>query len=239
MRPPCASAMRREIDRPSPTPGRSRAEAPRRKGSKIRSRSSRSTPIPSSDTASTARSPSRAAETTTFPPAGEYLIAFESRLFSTWATRAGSHLARSGSDGACSSTAWRGLASSKSSTASRARSRRSHSATESATRPASIRDASRKSSSSRSRRATCRPSTSTVWRIRSSGGSGRSGRTRASATLSAASGLRRSWATAATKASWSSRCRSSPSAIWLNVAANARSSAGPSAAARADRSPRP
>ncbi len=57
--------------------------------------------------------------------------------------------------------------------------------------------------------------------------------------MSTLSGFLRSWATPAKKVICASRCEASAVAISLNRTAMSRSSAGPSSAARALRSPRP
>ena len=91
MLPPCASTISRETARPRPVPVMPVAPAsPRKNFVKMRLCCSSGIPRPSSCTAIRTPPPLRAATSWTVPPSGEYLIAFESRLPTTCASRPGS-----------------------------------------------------------------------------------------------------------------------------------------------------
>ena len=103
--PPCVSTISRATARPRPVPAiRAEASELRKNFSKTRSRSASSIPMPWSLTISTARSPSSSTCTRTAPPAGEYLIAFESRFPITCASRSRSPSITTASSGSSSTS---------------------------------------------------------------------------------------------------------------------------------------
>src|SRR5439155_17602131 len=86
--PPCASTISRESTRPRPVPEMPCvAASPRKNFVKTCACCSRGIPKPWSRTETETQLSSREIETSTAPPSGEYLIAFESRLATTWASR--------------------------------------------------------------------------------------------------------------------------------------------------------
>jgi hypothetical protein len=83
MVPPWASTMALQMARPTPLDP---LPSPRRKGSKIRSRSKRATPIPSSATVISTIPSRSAAATLMVERGGEWRAAFSSRLVTTWSS---------------------------------------------------------------------------------------------------------------------------------------------------------
>src|SRR5205807_343042 len=92
MPPPCASTIAFAIERPSPAPGTAAdwACAVRKKRSKSNPCSFSGMPTPVSATSIRTPSPWAKARTSTRPPAGVNLSAFETRLSITWPIRVGS-----------------------------------------------------------------------------------------------------------------------------------------------------
>ena len=156
MLPPCASTISRETARPSPVPVMPVAPAsPRKNFVKMRLCWSAGIPRPSSRTAIRTPSPLRAATSSTVPPSGEYLIAFERRFPTTCARRFGSPRTVSGRSSSSTSSRCLGLWAAYSCACSSSSRARSTFSVARSTPSCSIRCTSRKSSSSAARRLAC------------------------------------------------------------------------------------
>src|SRR5262245_24722174 len=149
IRPPCASTTERAIVRPRPVPGMPLSVAsPRKNLANTRSWSSSAMPTPSSRTLTLTKPFSCSATTSTAPPPGEYLMAFDNRLPTTCASRSGSPCTGSGVRATFTSSRWSSLCPSNNRTWSDTIRPISISSRVSGRWPSSRRSASRKSLSS-------------------------------------------------------------------------------------------
>ena len=150
MRPPWAEAISWQSASPRPVPPILRVSEVSTRKNLVKTWScwSAGMPSPASVTQTRAKPPRRSAERVTTPPAGEYLIAFESRLPIICAIRSRSPTSASAPSRPASSRRWLGDCMEKRSTSCCSSSPRSNESSASVKRPASIFCRSRKSSTS-------------------------------------------------------------------------------------------
>ncbi len=223
-------ATQRAMARPSPVPpvaapSTGSASVPNR--SNARSRSAGATPGPSSATSSRHRSGVTSQVTRTRPPSGLCLTALSSTLVSSWRSRAGSACTSSASGMSTSNRTARPVGT-RSATTSSTRAPTRTGPSRSGATPASTRESSSRSPT----RAPIRWAWSTA-RPRCSASAGRTPSARFSrVAVSAASGVRSSWETVATRLRCSLSTLASSAAIWLNARASSPISSEESARTR-------